>query len=133
MKANTRNYDALGAQMEEYGQYVGTLLHRDARERSEDAWRYGERMERVSEVHRAHHVSMGTYCAAVKEHFIAFLPIGEGSRRSDFYQYGNCGEGSHVGACLAYGYGFKSDEIRRCESDDDSSRALASRRPASSC
>jgi hypothetical protein len=116
-----RDHAALGEQMTQYGRYVGHVLHRSASGTSECAWLGGEWMRRFNEVRAAMSGSNSDkFCATVEKCFVTeTLPVGTGTDRSKYCQYGNCGEGGHVGACLAHTYGFGDNEIRICSSEND--------------
>lgn len=63
------------------------------------------------------------YCDAVKSQFVdELLPTAPWYKpwaKSSYCQYANCGEGGLVGACLAFDFGFRDDEIRVCTSEND--------------
>jgi hypothetical protein len=110
-----RDYDRLGALMDEYGRLVGTLLHRGPRGGGEVAWRGSIRGSQRSACSSAQRRGSEEWCKAVVENLIdTYVPSG-----SQYRQYGNCGEGGKVGACLAKRAGFKDDEIRLCSSEND--------------
>lgn len=110
-----RDHDAIAAQMREYSKLVGTLLKRQAKGPGEETWLNYARSNANREVYRAAPRGADAFCGAVVKSFVnTMLPEG-----SDFRQYGNCGEGGHIGACLAYKAGFEEDEIRFCSSDHD--------------
>jgi len=110
-----RDYDAIGAQMREYSKLVGTLLRRQAKGPGEESWVAYQRSENFGRVVRAMPRGTTAFCGAVVKSLVETL-VPEGS---EFRQYGNCGEGGHVGACLAYKAGFDENEIRVCASDND--------------
>lgn len=121
-----RSYKALKEQMVQYSQYVGTLLNRSPEGESECQWANGCRHENANKVHHAKNKGVEVFCKAVAEHFAnKILPTGSEMNRSKFCQYGNCGEGGQVGACLAWEYGFRPDnEIKVCVSKNDHLFAL---------
>jgi hypothetical protein len=111
----TRSYDKLGIQMRQYARYVGTMLHRSPEGPGEQNWSQFLRSEQYYHYTPKARKGADAYCGAVVEALIdTYVPEG-----SDFRQYGNCGEGGRVGACLAHKAGFKPDEIRVCESKND--------------
>ncbi len=111
----TRSYDAIADQMREYSKLVGTLLKREAKGPGEEAWASYLRSQQYTAVRRAAPRGGREMCGAVIKSFVdTLVPSG-----SDFLQYGNCGEGGHIGACLAYKAGFEENQIRLCGSDHD--------------
>ena len=114
-KIAARDYDDLGKQMREYAKLVGTLLHRKAKGPGEETWVSYQRSQAFSDVRAGAAKGVTAMCGAVVKSMIDSL-VPEGS---DFRQYGNCGEGGHVGACLATKAGFGDEEIRVCASDHD--------------
>jgi hypothetical protein len=102
--------------MLEYSSLVGTLLKRDPVGRGEEEWLFERRSLNMAPVWSALDTGdSDRWCRSVVKNLVhTFLPEG-----SEFIQYGNCGEGGHVGACLAKTYGFGDDEIRLCASEND--------------
>lgn len=114
-KLGDRSYDDIAAQMREYSTLVGTLLHREAKGPGEEKWADYLRSRAFTNVVAAAGKGTTAFCGAVVKNFVQSM-VPEGS---DYRQYGNCGEGGHVGACLAHKAGFADDEIRVCASDND--------------
>ena len=111
----TRNHDAIAGQMREYSKLVGTLLKRAPTGPGEESWIEYIRGEQGRAVGRAARNGAKAMCGAVIKQFVDTL-VPEGST---YRQYGNCGEGGHIGACLAYKAGFEEEQIRLCASDHD--------------
>jgi hypothetical protein len=110
-----RDYDALGAQMRQYSELVGTLLHRAPAGPGEVSWRSHIRSSQYMGYTMAAIGGSRAFCNVVVEQLVDRL-VPEGST---YIQYGNCGEGGRVGACLAKSAGFKDTEIRVCASTND--------------
>lgn len=118
-----RDYAKLGELMEEYGSLVGTLLHRTPEGEGEITWRQTARSEQGSSCRIAKNKGSEGWCKAVVDQLVdRYMPSG-----SKYRQYGNCGEGGKVGACLAKRAGFSDDEIRLCTSDNDHFFAMVKR------
>lgn len=114
-KMASRSFDELGAQMREYSKLVGTLLHKAPSGPGELSWTMHERSQQYRHYTSAAAGGSGAFCEAVVTSLVDnLLPEG-----SEFLQYGNCGEGGRVGACLALKAGFSENEIRVCSSDND--------------
>jgi hypothetical protein len=108
--------DEIKRNMVEYSNLVGTLLARSPRGLGEDVWLRYRRGFNLAPVWAAESTGDSRlWCRKIVNHLVnSFVPEG-----SEFIQYGNCGEGGHVGACLAKAYGFSDDEIRLCSSEND--------------
>lgn len=118
-----RDYAALGKQMTQYAKLVGTLLHRTPEGPGEQAWTSYIRSDNFRKLSAARPNGVKAYCNAVVKQLIdRFVPSG-----SDYRQYGNCGEGGIVGNCLAYTYGFQTNETRMCLSANDHMFAMVNR------
>lgn len=129
-----RDFKRLGELMTEYSETVGTLLHQEPTGPGEEAWVSWIRTEQHSEIESARLKAIEkersrsgetgqlklrnvtkAWCNANVSQLVDRL-VPEGSR---FRQYGNCGEGGNIGACLASRSGFKESEIRLCLSAND--------------
>lgn len=122
-----RNYNAIADQMREYSTLVGTLLNRAAEGPGEETWADYHRSAAFHAVWGASRRGTTEFCGAVIKSMVDSL-VPEGS---DFRQYGNCGEGGHIGACLAHKAGFGDEEIRVCASDNDHFFAMVKAEEAS--
>ncbi len=110
-----RDYDRVAELMKEYSELVGTCLHRGATGPGEEAWLSYIRSEQFAKTGAALRESTEAFCSEVVNQLIdRYVPSG-----SRYRQYGNCGEGGRVGACLARRSGFKDSEIRVCLSKND--------------
>jgi hypothetical protein len=110
-----RDYTRLAQLMTEYAQLAGTCLHRGAQGEGEEAWLNGMRSDQNRRISMAMAYGTVGFCQEVVNQLVnRFVPEG-----SDYLQYGNCGEGGRVGACLAKRMGFMDQEIRVCVSLND--------------
>ncbi len=112
-----RDYEEIGKQMREYSNFVGTLLGpgADITGPGAEDWVSFRRSQQYSAYTDAAASGTKSYCSAVVNELVESL-LPEGSK---FRQYGNCGEGGRIGACLAKKAGFRDDEIRVCASRND--------------
>ena len=120
---------ALGDQIDLYAKTVGKCYARKPVGKSEKTWLSGDRDERVRATYNRK--TPLRYCMAVKSQYVDKLLPRSKSDPSPYCQYGNCGEGAEVGACLAYDYGFHSDEIIECYSKHDHVWSLVPETPGS--
>jgi hypothetical protein len=111
-----QRYARLEELMTGYAKLVGTCLHRGAKGEGETDWLTGKRSTDGNLVARARATGDSKqWCATVRARYVeAYVRPG-----SSFCQYGNCGEGGHVGACLAKRLGFADEHIRLCSSKND--------------
>jgi hypothetical protein len=110
-----KDHDAVGQQMREYSKLVGTVLHREPDGPGEQSWLEYKRSAQYDAVVSAAPGGPTALCEQVVKSFVDDL-VPEGSEHR---QYGNCGEGGHIGACLALKAGFAASEIRVCASEND--------------
>ncbi len=119
-KSIPHEYAALDTQMNEYAHFVGTSLHKLPSGAGETAWLTGVRADQEKNISKAARYGARVWCGQVITQLVDNL-LPEGSA---FRQYGNCGEGGEVGACLAYKAGFAENEIRMCASTNDHAFAM---------
>jgi len=110
-----RDYDRLSELMTEYSKLVGTMLKRAPEGRGEEAWASWIRSDQSRRCEARRTSGSIAWCEEVVTQLVdRFVPSG-----STYRQYGNCGEGGRIGACLAKRAGFKDNEIRLCLSQND--------------
>jgi hypothetical protein len=109
-------YARLQKLMTEYAKLVGTCLHETPTGAGAEHWVGGKRWDDWSVIGAARQTGDSVkFCAAVRTRLVeTYVKPG-----STYCQYGNCGEGGHVGSCLAKRMGFADDEIRLCASRND--------------
>lgn len=119
-----RDYESLATQMGQYAELVGVSLEPALPNgTAECRWRQDERSDRVRRVEKARGDTT-RFCGAVASCYLKKGPLGPSNDRSEYCQYGNCGEGALVGACLALHYGFGESEILVCQSTSDHAFSL---------
>ena len=101
--------------MRQYSVLVGTLLKRAPVGPGEVSWTTHIRSSQYRAYRMASWMGSRSFCNKVVEQLVDRLVPGG----STYLQYGNCGEGGHVGACLAKSAGFRDSEIRVCASRND--------------
>ncbi len=109
-------------EMEKFSKSVGHCYARPPVGKGEMAWIYGKRREKLDEIYAAQDVKK--FCAEVKENIIDEKLTNIFGPKSPYKQYANCGEGSLVGACLAYHFGFPANDVLLCSSIHDHAWAL---------
>lgn len=111
-----RNYSWVSGQMAQYSQLTGLSVTRETDQQSRACWLDKARGEQMRAIDNALQTkNTDTWCRAVVHQLVnQLLPTG-----FDFRQYGNCGEGAKIGACLAKKASFRDDEIRICRSLND--------------
>jgi hypothetical protein len=107
----------LAQEMEKFSKQVGHCYNRPGVGKAEETWVKGKRVEKIREIMASKNVK--EFCAEVRENLIDEKLPNPFWNKSPFNQYANCGEGSMVGACLAYHYGYSADEIKVCISKND--------------
>jgi hypothetical protein len=120
-----KDLKGLEREVREYSELVGTCLLEEAKGASENDFLRvrNQRFDRTKKAARTG--GAAALCGAVRENYVENkLNIGTGADRSTFCQYGNCGEGAEVFACLAFEFGFQPTDIRICLSTNDHTFAM---------
>jgi hypothetical protein len=112
-----RNFVRLEALVTEYSRLVGTCDGSTSSGFGETSWLTWIRSDqaRILEEAAVNTRSSELWCKEVVRQLVdRYVPTG-----SRYRQYGNCGEGGRVAACLAKRSGFADQEIRLCRSAND--------------
>lgn len=112
----------LAQEMDKFSKQVGHCYARQPVGEAETAWLNGKRISKLREINDA--MTVKRFCKEVRENIIDEKLPNSRRNQSPYSQYANCGEGSLVGACLAYDYGYNPAEIRICRSTHDHAWAL---------
>ena len=126
-------YQLVKQEMEKFSKQVGHCYNRKPKGKAERVWMDTVSVERIIKVGSATNVKK--YCENVHKYLIDEKLPNPFYDKSPFSQYANCEEGKAIGACLAYSFGFKPQDILLCDSLHDHAWALVreARDPGSYC
>ena len=110
-------FKVLTQEMEKFSKNVGECYNREPVGGAEKLWAKSARLKKLKKINKAHTVEK--FCAEVRKNLIEDKLSNYSSVKSPFVQYANCQEGSMVGACLAYQFGYSPNEIMMCKSNHD--------------
>ncbi len=109
-------------EMEKFSKQVGHCYNRKPVGKAERDWLDSVSVDRIIKVDSAQNVKK--YCANVQKYLVEEKLPSPKYDKSPYTQYANCEEGKAIGACLAYSFGFKSQDILLCDSAHDHAWAL---------
>lgn len=104
--------------MTAYSTQVGMFFDRSPQSAGEKSWRACRPLNAFAVI-KSIRGGVDNYCAVVRSVYVDKHYEG-----SEYSQYGNCDEGSHVGACLGLRAGFSLNQVYRCTSVNDHAFAL---------